>query len=101
VPLHSVSDAYDEPGVELTLLAGELHAARQKIANLEVALTTARVISMAVGVLMATFKITDEASFDMLVIASQNTHRKLRDIAQEVVDTGTLNWGRDTEIAPR
>lgn len=71
-----------------------LAEALEKISNLEKALLTARVISTAVGVLMATFKITSEAAFDMLVVASQNTHTKLRDVAQEVVDTGTLSWGR-------
>jgi len=77
-----------------------LASARAKIENLEIALTTSRVISMGVGVLMATFKITSDAAFDMLVVASQNTHRKLRVIAEEVVETGTLNWGRDMIAKP-
>lgn len=74
--------------------------AKAKIANLEVALTTARVISTAVGVLMSMFKINSGAAFDMLVVASQNTHRKVRDVADEVVETGTLNWGRDMIVKP-
>lgn len=40
---------------------------------------------------MATHKVTREQAFDMLRIASQNSHRKLRDIAVEVADTGTLD----------
>jgi hypothetical protein len=69
-----------------------LSAAQTKIANLETALTTARRISMAVGILMATYKVTDEAAFDLLVYASQQSHRKLRDIAEQVLQTGSLNW---------
>ena len=48
---------------------------------------------MAVGVVMATYKLSADESFDMLVVASQNTHRKLREIAEAVVLTGQLNWG--------
>ena len=80
---------------EPTTLEAQLAEAHRKIEHLETALTTARTISMAVGVLMATFKLPSESAFDMLVVASQNTRRKLRDIAAEVVETGTLNWGRD------
>ena len=73
--------------------AEALAAAREKIANLEIALTTARQIAMAVGVVMATYKLSADESFDMLGVASQNTHRKLREIAEAVVLTGQLNWG--------
>jgi AmiR/NasT family two-component response regulator len=66
-----------------------------ELAQLEAALATARVTSMAVGVLMATFKIGSDAAYDMLVVAGENTERTVPDIAQEVIDTGTLNWGRD------
>jgi len=39
---------------------------------------------------MAHRKITHEHAFDLLRSASQNLHRKLRDVAAEVMETGTL-----------
>lgn len=58
--------------------------------NLEVALSTSRQIGMAMGVLMAHHKITEDEAFALLRLASQALHRKLRDIAAEVAETGTL-----------
>jgi GAF domain-containing protein len=58
--------------------------------HLQVALATNRTIGMALGILMSEYKITKEAAFDMLRAASQNLHRKLHDIAEEVVTTGVL-----------
>ena len=69
-----------------------LETARAQIHNLEIALISARRIGTAVGIVMATYKVSDEAAFDLLVVASQNSHRKLRDIAQDVVETGDLSW---------
>ena len=62
----------------------------REVQNLKVALNTNRNIGMAVGVLMATHKLTSEQAFDLLRIASQNTNRKLADVALDVVETGTL-----------
>jgi AmiR/NasT family two-component response regulator len=71
-------------------LQAEIEIDKEKIANLEVALRTARRIGSAMGVLMATQKVTENEAFDMLRNASQTENRKLRDVAQDVVDTGTL-----------
>jgi hypothetical protein len=65
-------------------------AARQKIANLEIALGSNRQIGVAIGILMAQYKITEEAAFDLLRIVSQHTQRKISDIAPDVVRTGTI-----------
>lgn len=62
-----------------------------KIVNLERALTTNREIGAAIGVLMARHKITQDQAFDLLRMASQNSHRKLADIARDVVETGALD----------
>lgn len=70
----------------------ELDLAREKIANLEAALVTARRIGTAVGIVMATYKVTDSEAFTMLAACSQSQHRKPREVAQDVVDTGTLTW---------
>ena len=69
----------------VALLAAEDHSA-----NLETALQSSREIGIALGILMAHRKITHEAAFGMLRTASQNLHRKLRDVASEVMETGTL-----------
>ena len=69
----------------------ELACALEKIRNLEVALTTNRRIGMALGVLMARHNLTDEQAFAMLVRASHRRHRKVREIADDVVLTGELD----------
>jgi AmiR/NasT family two-component response regulator len=63
---------------------------RAKINNLSIALTTARRIGAAVGILMATQKVTEDEAFDVLRRVSNNSQRKVRDIAEDVVMWGTL-----------
>ncbi len=65
-------------------------AARTKVANLHRALETSRDIGVALGVLMATQKVTRETAFELMRMASQGAHRKLRDVAAEVAATGRL-----------
>ena len=59
--------------------------------NLEHALVSNRDIATAVGVLMGQHRLTRDQSFDLLRIASQNTNRKLHDVALDVIDTGTVD----------
>jgi hypothetical protein len=63
---------------------------REKIANLETALVTARRIGAAIGVLMSRHQVTDAQAFNLLREASQMNHRKLREVAEDVVLTGTI-----------
>ncbi len=67
-----------------------LNQAEDKAANLERALASNRQIGAAMGILMARLHLTDQQAFDLLRKASQNRHRKLRDIAEEVMMTGEL-----------
>ncbi|HST49932.1 ATP-binding protein [Jatrophihabitans sp.] len=67
-----------------------LDQAENKAANLERALASNRQIGAAMGILMARLHLTDEQAFDLLRKTSQNRHRKLRDIAEEVMMTGEL-----------
>jgi len=67
-----------------------LDQAENKAANLERALSSNRQIGAAMGILMARLHLTDGQAFDLLRKASQNRHRKLRDIAEEVMVTGEL-----------
>jgi alkylhydroperoxidase family enzyme len=69
--------------------------AREQTAQLQTALVNSREIGMAMGVIMATYKVTREQAFDLLRISSQNSNRKLADIATAVVDTGVLDLPRD------
>jgi signal transduction histidine kinase/DNA-binding response OmpR family regulator/PAS domain-containing protein len=68
-----------------------LNRAEDKAANLEKALSSNRHIGAAMGILMAQLKVTDDQAFDMLRKASQTRHRKLRDIAEEVMVTGEIS----------
>ena len=45
---------------------------------------------MAIGVLMGRGGMTQDEAFALLRRASQHLHRKLREVAVEVVDTGQL-----------
>jgi AmiR/NasT family two-component response regulator len=49
---------------------------------------------MAMGILMGTHKITQEQAFTLLRIVSQNTNRRVADIATDVVDAGVLDLPR-------
>lgn len=82
-------------------LAISAAAARERAAQLRQALVTSREIGVAMGVLMSLHKTTRDQAFDLLRIASQNTNRKLADIATEVGDTGTIDLpGRWAGIVP-
>jgi GAF domain-containing protein len=61
------------------------------------ALESNREIGVAIGILMARHGLTDEKAFDSLRIASQHLHRKLRDVAAEVTQTGELPEVRRSE----
>jgi signal transduction histidine kinase/DNA-binding response OmpR family regulator len=67
-----------------------LNKAEDKAANLERALTSNRQIGAAMGILMARLRLTDQQAFDLLRSESQHRHRKLRDIAEEVMMTGEV-----------
>jgi AmiR/NasT family two-component response regulator len=60
------------------------------IDNLRIALATSRMIGTAIGILKARNDISADEAFDLLRWSSQRKHRKLRDIAEEVVETGRL-----------
>jgi len=65
-------------------------ALRNQAENLKTALQSSREIGMAIGVVMASCKVTETAAFDMMRSVSQETHRKIRDIARDIVEQGHL-----------
>jgi ANTAR domain-containing protein/GAF domain-containing protein len=89
--------AYETDDIDLaTVIAAHssslvaLHESEDRVANLETALESNREIGAAIGVLMAYHKVTHDGAFALLRSASQRMHRKLRDVASEVVETGAL-----------
>jgi hypothetical protein len=76
--------------VRIENIATKLQEQRVRMANLEEALTTNREIGQAIGILMAIERLTATQAFERLRIASQHSHRKLRDVAADVSETGRL-----------
>jgi AmiR/NasT family two-component response regulator len=60
------------------------------VKQLQTAMQTRGVIEQAKGILMAKHRYSGEQAFRDLAKASQHSNRKLRDIAQEIVDS-TIN----------
>jgi transcriptional regulator with GAF, ATPase, and Fis domain len=90
-------DAFDAQAVSVCeLIAAQAGIATQVAASffrhrdlgeqLRTAMQSRAVIEQAKGVLMAARRCTDEQAFDLLVQLSQTSNRKLRDVAQALVD---------------
>jgi hypothetical protein len=73
-------------------------ADRKRAEELQQALSSAREIGIAIGILMATRKVTRDQAFEVLRTRSQQENRKLRDLAAYVAETGTLPTG-DGQVA--
>lgn len=89
--------AFDAQSEEIGLVfashaAVALAAARNE-EGLRLALTNRDLIGQAKGILMERHKLTGQQAFLLLVRVSQATNVKLRDIAQELVDTGEIARG--------
>ncbi len=69
-------------------------AVQDRAQHLERALRSNREIGVAMGVLMQQHRLTREQAFDVLRVASQDSNRKLADLATEVADTGVLSFRR-------
>ena len=93
-------DGFPEQDVELarTLAAYaavalanvHLYESQKRVAeHLEKALESRGVIDQAKGILMATRRCSADEAFQVLVDLSQHSNRKLRDVAQDLVDSTT------------
>lgn len=90
-------DAFDQAAVAMglvlsthgSLLVSSL-LARDRATNLLKALESNREIGVAMGILMQRHRLTREQAFDVLRVASQDSNRKLADVAADVADTGIL-----------
>ena len=70
--------------------SAELLEVQAQVAHPESVLKRNREISAAVGILMCRHRMTQADAFDRLRRKSQTTHRKLYDIALEVLQAGEL-----------
>lgn len=96
-PARRADHRHLEPAHYLVSLATDILLAERRLtraldqaANLEVALHSNRDIGTAIGILMTLHLVTQEEAFAMLRTASQHGHRKLRDLANDVIFTGSL-----------
>ena len=92
--LNEAPHAFDAESEHVALLFAA-HAAVAMIgadqqAHLRSALGTRDVIGQAKGILMERFKITPDQAFGLLTAASQQTNRKLADVAEALTQTGEL-----------
>lgn len=86
--------AADVPGARLTrlLVTTTLSALRthEQVAQLEQAVRSNRDIGVAMGIVMAHRRVRRDEAFELLRAASQRSHRKLVDVADDVIRTGVL-----------
>ncbi|MGG5258297.1 GAF and ANTAR domain-containing protein [Phycicoccus avicenniae] len=69
------------------------HLAHDRAENLSKALASNRTIGVAIGILMSRHRITREEALAMLRVVSQDTNRKLVQIAEDVAEAGDLPAG--------
>ncbi|HEY0237931.1 MAG TPA: GAF and ANTAR domain-containing protein [Friedmanniella sp.] len=92
------TDAFDDESEQVGLLFAS-HAAialadARKVDHFEFAVASRDLIGQAKGILMERYSIDEGRAFTVLTRVSQATHRKLRDIAQELAATGRLPEAR-------
>ena len=76
--------------MDVATLEERLGAAERRVDNLEHGLMSNRRIGMAIGVLLTIRHLTDRQAFDELREESMRRNVKLRDLAEQVIYTGTL-----------
>lgn len=100
------TNAFDDLA-EVTGLALATHAALaltsavrlERIENLERALVSNRDIGVAIGILMSRHLATKQQAFDLLRVASQHSHRKLAEVALDVIEIGDLELPGPAKLA--
>ncbi|HEU4907936.1 MAG TPA: GAF and ANTAR domain-containing protein [Propionibacteriaceae bacterium] len=95
---HDVELAQEVAGW-VAIAVGNAEAAartREDLTQLRTAMTSRAFIEQAKGILMERHKIKDDEAFTILTQASQRANTKLRDVAAELVRTGTLPTTGDT-----
>jgi hypothetical protein len=75
--------------VEAASADDRVHALELEVAQLRTAMASRAVIEQAKGVLMLLTGCAEQVAFDLLTHISSHTHRKVRDIAQDLVASAT------------
>jgi GAF domain-containing protein len=90
-------DAFDDDDVSTGLMLATIASfamtaalARMEVAQLRDALERSREIGRAIGIVMSRHNLTREQAFNVLRMVSQDSNRKLHDVAVDVVDTGSI-----------
>jgi transcriptional regulator with GAF, ATPase, and Fis domain len=87
--------AFDEEsehvGLMLAAHAAVAFAAIRKQTRLNRTVATRQLIGMAQGILIERHKLTADQAFGLLVRVSQHSNKKLRDVADELVQSGRLD----------
>jgi predicted flap endonuclease-1-like 5' DNA nuclease len=82
-------EAYVDIDPQMILELHEAGVLRQdQVEELQTALRTSRMIGQAIGIIMTRRFVTQGEAFTLLRRASNNTNRKLREIAEDIVVTG-------------
>ena len=87
---NAFSDGSERIGLTFASHAAVAVAQAQKLNHLGAALASRDVIGQAKGVLMERYKITPAEAFALLAKVSQDTNRKLHQVAAYLTDTGVL-----------
>lgn len=95
------SQAAADAATGIVGLASVAIAQRERNEHLQKAMHSRETISAAVGIVMASGRLGYEQAFRQLVSVSQQSHRKLRDVADDVLLTGVLPTLPPSNATPR
>jgi hypothetical protein len=95
------SQAAADTATGIVGLASLAIAQRERNEHLQKAMQSRETISAAVGIVMASGRLPYEQAFRQLVAVSQQSHRKLRDVADDVLLTGVLPTLPPSTAKPR
>jgi GAF domain-containing protein len=84
------TDESERIGLVFASHAAVAVAQAQKVTHLDTAVASRDVIGQAKGVLMERYKITADQAFALLVRVSQDTNRKLQEVAEYLTHTGVI-----------
>ena len=98
---HAFTDESEQVGLLFAAHAAIAYAGVRKETQLAQALVSCDLIGQAKGILMERYKISGERAFLLLTRVSQNSNRKLHDVADELVGHGTIPGAGAPPLAPR
>ena len=81
----------DPVGDLIAAHAAATMATHRMVANLQQAINTRDVIGQAKGILMERHRINADQAFQLLIALSQQSHRKLREVAEELTLAGAVD----------